>query len=205
MHSPYRTGLTRDNLRETDNSGDDPNQGNGKNNIGSLLDADDSGVKLMTGVLYTAPPPVLSHDKIKKFKILQATLRRIKAKQPFPKDQQCNDDWEPEQPAVGVKQWDDVHDKWKKPLWDEDDDSSVAAASGKEPDSGDVSEEVSDEEEEDDTASQKLDDTGVQTRFVKSWAEAFKWDEALSSIAQLPKNMDKRFKGIFVAAPLMTK
>lgn len=48
-------------------------------------------------------------------------------------------------------------------------------------------------------------DEGVQTRFVKKWAEVFNWDGALSGLAKLPKLLDKRFDGIYMAAPLMTK
>jgi hypothetical protein len=160
----------------------------------------------MTGILVTAPPPILSQDRIKKFKILEATLRRIKAGRAFPKEVPCYDDWVPDKPAKGVKQWDDVHDKWKTPMWDDDNKASEKTMSDKDTASGDASKEMMSEKiGEEDTVSQSSDTKDFQTQFVQLWAKAFKWDETLSSIARLPKNMDRRFKEVFVAAPLMTK
>jgi hypothetical protein len=172
-------------------SGADPNQGNGNNNIKSLLDADKSSVRLMTGILVTAPPPILSQDRMKKFKILEATLTPIQAVRGFPDKVPCYNDWAPEKPAEGGKQWDDVHDKWKTPTWDHDHKASR---------------ETKFEEEEENTVSQGSGAEDYRTRFVRLWAGAFKWDEKfLSSIAGLPNNMDRRFRQVFVAAPLMTK
>ena len=161
----------------------------------------------MTGILVTPPPPELSHDRIKKFKILEATLRRIKASRAFPKAVPCYDDWAPERTANGVKQWDDVHNKWKKPTWDDDNNKATGeTTSDKDTASDDTSKETTSEEaEKEDTVSQISDTKDFQTQFVKLWANTFKWDETLSSIAHLPDNMSRRFKEVFVAAPLMTK
>ncbi|KAI1329008.1 hypothetical protein F5Y16DRAFT_409369 [Xylariaceae sp. FL0255] len=155
-------------------SSKDPSQDSSANNKDSLLSANDSGTRLMTGMLLTAPPP------------------RIDADRPFPPDIPSRAAWEPDKPAMGVAQWDIMHDRWKTPAWGIED--SVGSDVG--------TDEGSDEEEED--ADDKT--PGVQTQFVDLWEKAFKWDNgALSGIAQMPKMLDKRFRGTFVAAPLMMK
>ncbi|KAH7006886.1 hypothetical protein EDB80DRAFT_842092 [Ilyonectria destructans] len=44
----------------------------------------------------------------------------------------------------------------------------------------------------------------VQTAFVKTWADLFHWDSTLSTLAKIPKLLDKRFDDLYVGAPLTT-
>ncbi|KAI2465290.1 hypothetical protein F4781DRAFT_35927 [Annulohypoxylon bovei var. microspora] len=172
---------------------DDPSTGN--NNIDDLLKVNDSGMRLMSGVLFMAPPPVMSQDRLPVFNIIDATLQQIDAEKGFPALEFSSPDWEPDQPTIDPsEQWTAVHDKWKTPAWntddydddgDDDDDAEALTEGGHE---------IKVEE----------DTRDVQKQFVLSWAEAFQWDSALSTIAQMPRMLDKRFNELFVAAPMMT-
>lgn len=44
----------------------------------------------------------------------------------------------------------------------------------------------------------------AQTSFVKTWADLFHWDPTLSTLAKIPKLLDKRFDDLYVRAPLTT-
>jgi hypothetical protein len=147
---------------------------------------------LMTGVLFTAPPPKMSEDKLKVFDIIDSMLMTIKAKRGFPLPEKCRDDWNPLPPTneEGDDPWTVVQKKWKTPTWNTDEEASGAS---------NVEEEGKEEEEE-----EKPD---VQKSFVQSWVDAFNWDKALnlSSIAKMPKLFEQRFGEIYVAAPMMTR
>ncbi|KAI1098286.1 hypothetical protein F4804DRAFT_132081 [Jackrogersella minutella] len=165
---------------------DDPSAGN-NNNIDDLLKVDNSGIQLMSGVLFMAPPPVMSQDRLPVFNIMDATLQEIDAEKGFPAIEYSNSDWEPDQPTTDPsKQWAAVQDKWKTPGWDSDDDDDFSTEGSPE-------------------AAVEEDARDVQKQFVQSWAEAFQWDSALSAIAKMPRMLDKRFNELFVAAPMMTK
>ncbi|PHH92176.1 hypothetical protein CDD83_8562 [Cordyceps sp. RAO-2017] len=152
-----------------DVNADPSSGGGGHNNIDSLLSPSSSSVTLMMGTVLTAPPPVMSQDRLPVFDIADATLVEIDG-DPLPAGQPSQETWTPDAPAEGTGQWAAVHDKWKSPSWD-------AAGQG-----GD----------------------GVQSQFVKTWAQTLGWDAALAALAGLPKLLDGRFNEIYVAAPLMT-
>ncbi|KAL2107140.1 hypothetical protein VUR80DRAFT_5667 [Thermomyces stellatus] len=143
----------------------DPSQdpGNGNNNIDDLLDEKDGGMKLMTGVLFTAPPPVMSKDKLQVFDIIDSSLMKVPSDKGFPLPEKGHSDWDPVPPAGGKDPWDAVRSRWKTPAWDTD-----------------------------------------ATQFVKSWINAFSWDQKLSDFAKMPKFLEKRFNQLYVAAPMMT-
>ncbi|KAI1092447.1 hypothetical protein F5B19DRAFT_209814 [Rostrohypoxylon terebratum] len=166
-------------------AGNDPSSG--RNNIDDLLKVKDSGMRLMTGVLFMAPPPVMSQDRLPVFNIMDAMLQEIDAEKGFPSEEDSSPDWKPDQPTiVPSEQWTAVHDKWKTPAWNTDDyDKETSTEGGQE---REVVEESRD----------------VQTQFVESWVEAFQWNSALSTFARMPRMLDKRFNELFVAAPMMT-
>ncbi|KAI0901553.1 hypothetical protein F4806DRAFT_490030 [Annulohypoxylon nitens] len=165
--------------------GDDPSTG--KNNINNLLNVDNSDIRLMSGVLLMVPPPVMSQDRLPVFNVMDAMLQEIDAEKGFPAEEYSSPDWEPDQSTVvPSEQWTAVHDKWKSPAWNTDEyDEDVLTECDREVE---VQEDTRD----------------VQTQFVKSWAEAFQWDSALSTLARMPRMLDKRFNELFVAAPMMT-
>ncbi|XDG01442.1 hypothetical protein ABKA04_001057 [Annulohypoxylon sp. FPYF3050] len=86
-------------------------------------------MRLMSGVLFMAPPPVMSQDQLPVFNIKDAMLQEIDAEKGFPAEEYSSPDWEPDQPAiVPSEQWTAVHDIWKTPAWnpDEYDDEAIA-------------------------------------------------------------------------------
>ena len=100
-----------------DEKSQDPGKGN--NNIASLLDESGATMKLMTGVLFTAPPPVVSKDTLPEFEISDSVTMDIplsgdvRLPQSFP-------GWAPAEGSgdgPGVR--DAVHDKWKTPVVEE--------------------------------------------------------------------------------------
>lgn len=166
---------------------DDPSQdpGNGNNNIDDLLDEKDGGMKLMTGVLFTAPPPVMSKDKLQVFDIIDSSLMKVPSDKGFPLPEKGHSDWDPVPPAGGKDPWDAVRSRWKTPAWDTDAVGDPARRSTQ-------------------GASQEAKGRDVQTQFVKSWINAFSWDQKLSDFAKMPKFLEKRFNQLYVAAPMMT-
>ncbi|KAI0190074.1 hypothetical protein EV127DRAFT_340291 [Xylaria flabelliformis] len=154
----------------------------GNNNIKQLLNGDDGGIRLMAGVLFRAPPPVMSTDKLEVFDIIDSMLTRINSDRGLPFIEHCHSDWAPAPPDD--HQYEKVRGAWEKPLWDRNQDE---------------------DEQKPVVGAQAEEAEGVQTEFVSSWIDTFKWDKGLSAFAKMPKLLHKRFNELYVAAPLMTK
>ncbi|KAI3580495.1 hypothetical protein IWW34DRAFT_819555 [Fusarium oxysporum f. sp. albedinis] len=97
----------------------DPTKSSQRNNIDDLLDNNSTSLKLMMGVLMEGPPAIMSEDTLKAFNILAQGERVLKAKKPFPETESPEDDWNPGKPKDGAEQWNDVHNKWSSPEWNE--------------------------------------------------------------------------------------
>ncbi|KAM5519639.1 hypothetical protein FOXYSP1_18063 [Fusarium oxysporum f. sp. phaseoli] len=97
----------------------DPTKSSQGNNIDDLLDNNSASLKLMVGVLMEGPPAIMSEDTSKAFNILAQGERVLKAKKPFPETESPEDDWNPDKPKDGAEQWNDVHNKWSSPEWNE--------------------------------------------------------------------------------------
>ena len=76
----------------------------------------------MMGVLMQGPPAIMSEDTLKAFNILAQGARVLGAEKPFPETEYPEDAFNPSEPKAGAQQWDDVHDKWSSPEWNEGDD-----------------------------------------------------------------------------------
>ncbi|KAG5754239.1 hypothetical protein H9Q70_003116 [Fusarium xylarioides] len=100
----------------------DPTKSREGNNIDDLLDNNSDSLKLMMGVLMQGPPAIMSEDTLKAFNILAQGERVLKAEKPFPETESPEDDWNPSKPKDGAEQWNDVHNKWSSPEWNEDGD-----------------------------------------------------------------------------------
>ncbi|KAG5765872.1 hypothetical protein H9Q72_006076 [Fusarium xylarioides] len=100
----------------------DPTKSREGNNIDDLLDNNSGSLKLMMGVLMQGPPAIMSEDTLKAFNILAQGERVLKAEKPFPETESPEDDWNPSKPKDGAEQWNDVHNKWSSPEWNEDGD-----------------------------------------------------------------------------------
>ncbi|RYC79976.1 hypothetical protein BFJ63_vAg17138 [Fusarium oxysporum f. sp. narcissi] len=79
----------------------DPTKSSQRNNIDDLLDNNSASLKLMMSVLMQGLPAIMSEDTLKAFNIL------------------AQDDWNPGKPKDGAEQWNDVHNKWSSPEWNE--------------------------------------------------------------------------------------
>lgn len=85
-----------------------------------LLKSDNVSTNLMMGVLVTAPGPILSDDKIKKYKFEKAMLQNVfsppsKAR-PFPEVKASSTNWLPLKPLSADGQWGAVKEAWGKEL-----------------------------------------------------------------------------------------
>lgn len=98
-----------------DDATKDPTSGNGDNQIGDLLNGNESSMELMMGVSLSAPKGVESQeDKIKKFK-LQDAMGLIAKTAPFPDfTSNTQEEWMPADPK-GQQQWKVVADAWRNP------------------------------------------------------------------------------------------
>ncbi|KAJ4162145.1 hypothetical protein NW765_010240 [Fusarium oxysporum] len=85
----------------TDDESQDPTKSSQRNNIDDLLDNNSASLKLMMSVLMQGLPAIMSEDTLKAFNIL------------------AQDDWNPGKPKDGAEQWNDVHNKWSSPEWNE--------------------------------------------------------------------------------------
>ncbi|EXK24695.1 hypothetical protein FOMG_18591 [Fusarium oxysporum f. sp. melonis 26406] len=97
----------------------DPTKSSQRNNIDDLLDNNSASLKLMMGVLMEGPPAIMSEDTLKAFNILAQGERVLKAKKPFPETESPEDDWNPGKHKDGAEQWNDVHNTWSSPEWNE--------------------------------------------------------------------------------------
>jgi hypothetical protein len=154
----------------------------------------------MSGILFSAPPPKMSDDKLKVFDIIDSTLMEIESDKQFPLPEACYKDWDPHPPRnqEDDDEWTVVQKRWKTPLWNTDDEpehSSVSAAV-------DPSSEITPQPT--DPVEPKTRD--VQTDFVSAFVKAFNWDAGskLSDLAKMPQKLEKRFGDLFIAPPMMT-
>ncbi|KAF4439608.1 putative transcriptional activator srcap-like protein [Fusarium austroafricanum] len=177
----YRLFLSLDSLTNSilDNGHSDPVKSG--NNIDSLMSPKDGGVTLMMGVSLIAPPPQMSNDKLQTFKILDANLERIIAKKGFPDERKALRHWDPVEPLKDDSIPDDGPGKYKKQF--EEVHKKWVTPDWKEKHEGD----------------------DVQTDSVSRWAKAFNWDESLSKFAKIPDLVNKRFKNLYLEAPLLTQ
>jgi hypothetical protein len=74
----------------------------------------------MMGALMQGPPAIMSEDTLKAFNILAQGESVLKAKKSFPNTEYPDDAWNPSEPKDGAEQWNDVHNKWSLPEWNED-------------------------------------------------------------------------------------
>jgi hypothetical protein len=79
----------------------------------------------MMGVLLTAPPPIMSVDKLPTFNIADADLQALPAKRAFPTPTASHADWEPGAYPKDTTPWDAVRDYWVDPLWKTGDDGQM--------------------------------------------------------------------------------
>lgn len=159
----------------------------------------------MSGILFSAPPPKFSDDKLKVFDIIDSTLMEIKSERQFPLPIDCHLDWDPYPPRNDEDddEWTVVQKRWKTPLWNTDDEPehsgavSLVVDSGPEPAPAPA-------QPTDPVEPKKTRD--VQTDFVSAFVKAFNWDAGLklSSLAKMPQKLEKRFGDLFVAPPMMT-
>ncbi|KAI1198695.1 putative transcriptional activator srcap-like protein [Nemania serpens] len=95
--------------------GDPLQSGNG---IDELLSSSSGTIDLLAGIRLTAPPPRMSKDPYPVFDILDAELRELTAEKPFPKPDDCNQDFASAEPLEDEEQWKIVKQKWGAPDWD---------------------------------------------------------------------------------------
>jgi hypothetical protein len=155
-----------------DNPQDDPSGGN--NNVSTLLNSADTSVPLMMGVTLTAPPPILSPDKLPAFEIADASLLNLPAKKNFPEEEEAHSEFSPVEPIVGPEpypekpQYDAVYAAWTVPTWS--------------------------------TGTPGATTTFVQ-KWAKAfgWDE-----NAMSQVSTMPTKLKAQFNNLYVAAPLLT-
>ena len=156
---------------------DDPqhNPSDGRNNNDStLLDSGGTGIPLMMGVTLTAPPPILSPDKLPRFNIADADLLNLTAQKHFPEQTSPHQEFRPVEPLVDSKshedtpQYDAVFDAWTHPAWE----SVMPGAAAR-----------------------------FVQKWARTfgWDAA-----ALSQLAALPAKLEAQFSGLYVVAPLLT-
>lgn len=104
-------------LTITDDASSDPQASANNNDVKSLLTSNDVSVPLMMGLTITAPPAILSDDKLAKFNISDRSMLILPAEKPFPDNKPEDDNWLPAHSNDGEKQWDDVLEVWTHPLW----------------------------------------------------------------------------------------
>ena len=99
---------------------DDPSKdpSNGNNNVEDLLNSDDQGIPLMSGVTLKTPPPTLSPDKLPAFNIEDAQIKGLAYTMEIPKDDFSNDKFRPTDPTPGADQWRNVLKAWMMPKWE---------------------------------------------------------------------------------------
>ena len=86
----------------TDSSDKDPT--GGRNHIKDFLNSDSSQLPMMTGVLFTAPPPIMAPDKLPAFDIVDTDLVKLTAERPFPPVNPSHSEWKPTKSVEGLQQ-----------------------------------------------------------------------------------------------------
>ncbi|TXB97084.1 hypothetical protein FocTR4_00011139, partial [Fusarium oxysporum f. sp. cubense] len=97
----------------------EPTKSSQDNNIDDLIDNNSGSLKLMMDLLMQGPPAIMSGDTLEAFNILASGERVLKTKKPFPETESPEDAWNPSKPKDGAEQWNDVHNKWSSPEWNE--------------------------------------------------------------------------------------
>ncbi|KAL5589969.1 hypothetical protein FOVSG1_011836 [Fusarium oxysporum f. sp. vasinfectum] len=97
----------------------EPTKSSQGNNIDDLIDNNSGSLKLMMDLLMQGPPAIMSGDTLEAFNILASGERVLKTKKPFPETESPEDAWNPSKPKDGAEQWNDVHNKWSSPEWNE--------------------------------------------------------------------------------------
>ncbi|KAK4665124.1 uncharacterized protein QC763_511180 [Podospora pseudopauciseta] len=181
-------------------SSKDPLNGKANNNIDDYLNDKDGGMKLMSGILLSAPPPKMSDDKLKVFDIIDSTLMEIESDRQFPLPTDCHKDWDPHPPRneEDDDEWTVVQKRWKTPLWNTDNEPKHSAVS--------LAVDSSPEAAAQPIVPMEPKTRDVQTDFVSAFVHAFNWDAGLKlpSLAKMPRKLEKRFGDLFVVPPMMT-
>ena len=128
----------------------------------------------MMGVNLTAPPPILSPDKLPAFNIEDADLENLTAEKTFPQQESAHDEFRPVEPLVGPDpypdkpQYDAVHTAWTEGTWEKEKPGSTAAFVRK-------------------------------WASAFGWDA-----DTLSRVAGMPATLNAQFDNLYVAAPLLT-
>lgn len=164
----------------------------------------------MSGILFSAPPPKMSDDKLKVFDIIDSTLMEIESEKQFPLPEKCHADWDPHPPRNEEEddEWTVVQKKWQTPLWNTDDEpkGSVDPPQPRSPPPVDPSPEPASQIDPQHVDPGKPKIRDVQTEFVSAWVKAFNWDAGLKlpSLAKMPQKLGKRFGDLYIAPPMIT-
>ncbi|KAK6338299.1 hypothetical protein TWF730_002363 [Orbilia blumenaviensis] len=83
------------------------------NNVSTLLNGKENTANLLSSIVITAPPPMISQDTIPKFDALKAMQEPVPAGT-FPDETPSDTDRLPQPPVAGAQQWTNIEQEWAK-------------------------------------------------------------------------------------------